>query len=372
VLAVGLIIALGLFGGNKQAPGSGTTAPPTGPQQLIVDTSKAPEANSFKQVAQALMRARPGDRILVRGPGVEEEWQNVEANHFPKGVTVEADISPGQYMTWQLPPSARDLKAVFNAANVDGLKFKGFAFDGQNRAENGIYMHSRCPGVVFEDCRIQNCKEAGIKLSNATGDSGRPITFRRMWLSGTPTTKAVVYLFASSSLASVKANQHVSFEKCIVEGPGAALTLVEGSADSVSFAQTRFCRSAEGFLLRPTKDTRWSHIALNSNTFHKLTGNAIRIEGLPDNDAPGVPSLVLNSNLFTSCKAVFAQVGDRPLPGLAAQGNYRDDASAPGNLLFEVPSVGAVQYLTEDAREARDFLRPATAIARSPAPGAIP
>jgi len=359
ILAGGLIIlallALGAFGLKRnKAPVTSAAAP--GPQTLIVDPSVSPAPGSWPKVATALARAKSGDRILVRGPAVEEQWSNVESNRFAKDITVEADVPPGQYLPWLLPASARDLKAVLSVANMDGVRFKGFIFDGQNRAETGIYISSRCPGVVFDDCRVMNCRSSGVKFSNATGDGSRPIVLTRLRLSGSPTTTANLHFFASPNVVSIKANQHVKVQDCIVEGPSNALVVVEGVASEIAVTNNRFFQATDGVILRPAKDASWSVIAFRNNTFARLARFAVAQEGSTDVLPPSV-SVLFEGNLFTNCKAIAQLVGDKPLPKLMSKGNVWDEVSAPGNLPLDGKAAAGVKFASDDPAAGRQFLR---------------
>src|SRR5262249_35442707 len=262
---------------------------------------------------------------IVRGPAVEEEWANVAANRFPAGVTIEADIPQ---TPWRLPANARDTKAILTVANMDGIKFKGFAFDGQGRAENGIYLTARCPGVIFEDCSVRNCKDAAVKVSNAAGDEGRPIRFVHLRLYGGAANKSVIHLYAAPNLATIKANHHIVFHDCQVNGPAHALVLVEGSADALRFSHTIFANSTSGVVFRPLGDARWTEITIQDNTFARVAQNALQI------DTTGATidarTFTIRDNQFANCKNVLFAAGNQPLPALATDGNVRDAASGEG------------------------------------------
>jgi serine/threonine protein kinase len=321
-LTVALLMALGAFG-NRGDRRPENPPPPPAPQRLVVDTSASANASSQK-VALVLMKARPGDHIIVRGPAVEEAWGNVANARIPAGITIEAEIPQ---MPWRLPASATDSKAVFTAANMDGIKLKGFVFDGQGRAENGIYVTGHCPGVTFEDCVVQNCKDAAVKLSNAAGDEGKPIRFVNSRLHGGATVKGVVYLFAAPNLTSNKANGHVVLENCKLDGPGSALVLVEGSADALTFSNLHLTNATNGLVFRPLKDTRWAQIAIQDNSFARIGGDAMQID--TSGATIDAKTFAIRDNHFSSCKNVLTSVGT--LPKLLTEGNVRDAASGEGN-----------------------------------------
>ena len=216
-----------------------------------------------------MSRAKPGDKIVVRGPAVEEEWTKVEAT-FPKNVTIEV-VPPGQHPTWRLPKTSTALTAVLTVANMNGVRFKSFAFDGDGRAENGIYLTSNCAGVSFEDCRVLNFTQAGVKISNASGEGGRPIAFVGLRVTGNPTAKAGFHLFAATITTNIKANQHVHIRECVIDGPFPAHILIEGSAAHLEFADNRLIQATDGVVVRRlNKDTQWSSVRIHFNTIHKI------------------------------------------------------------------------------------------------------
>jgi serine/threonine protein kinase len=353
-IVVGAYLAFTAMRSDKKAEPNPDAKVAAGSQTYTVDPSANRDANSLPYIFKALNQAKTGDRILVRGPIIEEQWINADLNHFPKGVTIEADAPPGQFVTWRLAPGAKDTSSILTVANMEGLTFKGFNFDGQNRAETGIHAAGLCPGIKFENCRIQNCKTAAIKIDNVAGESDRPLTISHVRLDGTTTCKAVVYLASSPTGVPVRFNHDIKFDDCILDGPTSALTLIEGSGEAITFSHNRFFEAGDGLILRPQKDGHWSQIEIRDNVFCRMSRNSISIQGLPAANA-GV-SLTIERNQFAKCAAVCNVASDKPVPGLFKDGNVRDSASVEGNVHLTA-KVDSFKWLSEDPNDEKQFLR---------------
>lgn len=335
VVCIAGAFALGLFkkkdGGQGQAPEA-----PAGQQTLIVETgAPASQVNTFRFVAQALRKAKNGDRILVRGTVVEEQWSNVSWGQIAKGITIEPDLPAGRYMPWRLPANAKSVNAVLELEKADGLTFRRFAFDGQNSARAGIYLTSRCPGVTFEDIQILNCPEAAIKLNNTVGDADRPVRFTRVRVvGGRAPNHSVLSLLANPKVVD-PANENIVIQDCQFEGPTNAFIVINGSIQNVTIQFNRFSNAAVGIVLKKPTENQWYQMRLHGNTFNDVSQYAIGLEGLPitDQAPPAQPGnrFVITNNYFANCKTVLNVPEGRLWPDATIKGNARDAASADGN-----------------------------------------
>ena len=86
-----------------------------------VDTGPNPSPASFHRVQDALASAKTGDRILIRGEVLRETWAGAAKSQFAKGVTIEGDVPPGQYVTWKFTPHSNLDNYVLNLESVEGL-----------------------------------------------------------------------------------------------------------------------------------------------------------------------------------------------------------------------------------------------------------
>jgi eukaryotic-like serine/threonine-protein kinase len=356
-LAVAAAFALGLFGPKKGSSQTNGTAHSAVPGHLIVDPiASADSPNTFRSIAVAARKAKTGDIIRVRGPAIEEEWINLDASSWAKNLTIEADAPSGQYVSWRFPSRPTDTKAVLYLANVNGWRFKGFEFDGQGRAENAVYITGKCPGLTFENCRAFNCTDSAIKLSNAAGDPDRPIMFARFRASGSPATKSVITLFASQNIQTIKANQYVTIQDGIIDGPCGALLTIQGSAANISIQRIRFFQGNDGIVVRPIKANEWCQLSLSYNSLGRISRHAISLEGLPTEKPPHECRFAFSNNLFANCQKVLNVADGKPIPNLTARDNVHDTASAEGNARIDF-KVSEVKWLSEDPLDDRRFLR---------------
>ena len=350
-MIMGAIIAFGFVPKKKQSPKVGNE-----PKVLIVDAAAKPDfATTFPRVSLAAKKAQSGDVIRVRGP-VQEEWTGFPVESLAKNLTIEADVPRGQYLPWRLPPQPLDTKAVLYLKDCHGWKFKGFEFDGQGKAENAIYLISHCPGLTFDNCRALNCTDSAIKLSNVAGEPDRPVAFTHFRATGTPISKSVITLFASQSIQSIKANQHVVFQDGIVDGPCKALASIDGSTEDVQFQHVRFFQGTDGIVIKPIKLNQSCELTCVSNSFARIGGSAILVQGTAADRAATELKLTLTNNLFSNCQQVITAASGQPLARLVSRDNVRDPSSAEGNAKLEA-RVAEVKWLSENPAEERRFLR---------------
>jgi serine/threonine protein kinase len=356
-LAVGAALAFGLFGSKKNNNQKSGPAQNASAGPLIVDPSAATDgATTFRSISLAARKAKTGDVIRVRGPAIEEEWIHLDATTWAKNLTIEADVPAGQYVTWRFPAKPADTKAVLYLINVNGWRFKGFEFDGQGRAENAIYVTGKCPGLTFENCRAFNCTDSAIKLSNAAGDPDRPITFARFRASGSTTSKSVITLFAAQNIPSIRANQFVTIQDAIVDGPCNALLTIQGSAANVSIQRVRFFQGNDAIVVRPLKANEWCQLTLSFNSFCRIGRHAISLEGFPAEKSTQECRYSFGNNLFAGCQSVLNVADGKPIPNFTSHDNVRDAVSADGNSKMEL-KIGEVKWLSEDPTDERKFLR---------------
>ncbi|HLW66452.1 MAG TPA: protein kinase [Gemmataceae bacterium] len=353
VATVAAAFALGVFGGKpRNTPSTNTTEQGDG-ALLIVDANA--RGSAYRYLWEAITKAKPGSRILVRSD-IEERWENVR---LPKGISIEADVAPGTYISWRLPPNVdpkTGTKAVLQLNDVEGVHIKGFSFDGQNRAENGIYLYSHCPGLTFEDVRIVNCKLSAIKLSNAKGEKDRPITFTRVRASGTASSEATIYLFASTTY-SIPANEDVVIQDCVVDGSGKTALMVKGSAQDVTFQRNRIFQAQNAVVFQKPAPKTYLQMKLQSNTFFDVKGSAFFVEApWPAKNADGIDNQVaITQNLFVKCAAIMSAPDGKLPPNLAVKGNGRSKDSHEGNAPIGAPEADVI--LTSSDPNSDQFLR---------------
>jgi hypothetical protein len=137
----------------------------------------------FRSVAAALKASRTGDRVLVHADTVREYlWVNTPEARLLKGVTLES-ADPGRKVSWAPPagPNKNTALAVLN--DLDGVRIKGFAFDGEDRLEHLLVL-TCCQGVTLEDVELRNFTGAGALFINCGGPSERAVELTRAHIDG--------------------------------------------------------------------------------------------------------------------------------------------------------------------------------------------
>ncbi|HEV3146438.1 MAG TPA: hypothetical protein VGZ47_21305, partial [Gemmataceae bacterium] len=290
-------------------------------------------------------------RIVVRSD-VEEYWENAR---LPKDLTIEAEVPAGAYISWRLPPTANP-KAVLQLCDVEGLRIKGFSFDGQNRAENGLYLYSSCPGVTFEDIRVVNCKQSAIMLTNATGAKDRPITFSRVRAGGTPMSKAVIYLYAISNY-SPPANENIVIQDCVLDGANKTVLRIHGSVQDFTFQHNRLFQAQNAVIIEKPENKNYFQMKLHANTFFDVKGSAFSLEApwLAKTIDGTETQVAITQNLFVQCAAIMSAPELKPLPSLVLKGNARSKDSAEGNASINATPTDVI--LSSSDPNSDQFLR---------------
>lgn len=344
VSGIGVAVAVS---GAKTAP----AAAPSGsaevntPSTFVVDASAPAQGLTVHRVYQAIARAKTGDRILVR-TNVYELW-NIDWKRL-RGVSIEADATTGRPIVWRLPAEIKAQKSILDLTHADGVKIKGFVFDGESKADHGIYMAFHCPGVVVEDVHFVNCNKSGVMLGNAAGDSNRPITLQRLRLSSRAQADAGISMFARANFTPAQI-QFVRIQDCLIEGSTAAL-LIDGPIDAVTIAANRIFRGTNGVHVKAKATDAKTNFTVRSNTFHGLSGHAVFFDAAPS----GI--IAVEKNYIANCAAVCGVKDNKPYMSLVATGNARNTATPEGSIRINARVID-YHFPVLDPNAGRDFLR---------------
>lgn len=347
LIALAIIVAAASHWNRDQNAGQPPPAPPEAkPTVWVVDAAAPVQGSSVQKIYQALAKAKPGDRILVRND-IRELWK-IDWKRV-KGISIESDAPAGKPLTWRLPAEIKAQKSILDLTEAEEIKIKGFIFDGENKVDHGIYMAFRCPGVVVEDVHFANCVKSGVMLSNAVGESTRPISFRRVRVQGHAKALAGITLFARPNFTP-SLTQFVQIEDCVFDGPAATALTIDGPVDDIVFDGNRVFRAVNGVMVKaPTADSEID-VQLQSNTFHSLGGHAIYFDSVP------AGAMVVEQNYFANCKLLVGVKGNKPLPKLTSTANARNAASAEGPVKLNADVVEQ-QFLVLDPNAGKAFLR---------------
>jgi serine/threonine protein kinase len=178
VVAVVSVVILGGFAAaalwaalRDKTPPPSTETPPVRPALRV---GKGPKY--YPTVLQAIKSALPGDRIVVQGPEHEEELLFDGKDQPRKNLTIESE---GEPVVWRAP-KGKEPASLIALRGVEGLRLRGFTFDGDGRCATVVHLSGHCPGTVLEDLAIQGFTGSGLMILNCDGEATRPVTITRV------------------------------------------------------------------------------------------------------------------------------------------------------------------------------------------------
>jgi hypothetical protein len=195
---------------------------PAGPQPraaLHVGTGA-----EFATVAQALRNALPGDRIVVNGPSHSEELiLDGKASPALKKLTIESEGDP---VVWRAPSNRAAPVCLIILRNVEGLRLKGFTFDGEDRCTNTVQIIGQCPGTELQNLTISGFTGSGLVIMNCEGESSRPLLINRVQVIGSDKAKRAGLEFALEPADRMPKNRFIQFTDFVVKVPPPAVPIL--------------------------------------------------------------------------------------------------------------------------------------------------
>jgi hypothetical protein len=174
-VVLGLVVAgvIWAFSHDKAPPAPTAQAekPPPARPPLRVGPDQR-----YKKVIDAINQSVHGDRIIVQGPVHEEELTFDSLNR--KNLTIESEGTP---VYWRAP-KGKEPAYLVALRGVEGLKLRGFLFDGEGRSRTGVLLAGKCPGTALDDLTIQGCTGSCLLIQNCEGDKDRPVTVGKVKL----------------------------------------------------------------------------------------------------------------------------------------------------------------------------------------------
>jgi serine/threonine protein kinase len=362
-----LIVLLGiLWNVFHGAPEPKTSSSSRTSSRTLYVTSQKGKADDFLTIKDALVRARPGDRIVVQKDTHEEHLQ-IEERRYGKGVLLEGQSPSGGRTVWRLPKNSKE-KALLELHNTEGLSVKGFTFDGENRLDDLVVLFGECPGLTLDGIDCQGFKHSAVNILHCTGTADRPVTITALRATTVNKAEAALLFNYRESITKPRANNHIRVSHCVFAGPFQAAVELMGPEQDLEFRGNRLFGAENGFLYKPSKGANPLQIAIISNTLCRLQ-TGLAFESLPQTVNPNQDRVVLEKNLFAQTPIiakVVASSGDQvknpeALPSLAGQliqssGNVRDPSSQEGNIILNAFAV-VFPPLPQDSNDMQRFLR---------------
>jgi serine/threonine protein kinase len=330
-MGVGLLLFGGAFGiysavsgGNNStavttpstsgtSPQASTTPPPAnkppvlpGPNELpplaansILVASEGPEPR-FATIAEAIASIKGGEKktIVVRNPVHAE--QLILTGPKYSGITIESGF-PKNLVTWQPPTGASD-KPLLELNGVEGIRIRGFKFDGQGRVSDTVRIAGKSPDLVLEESAATGFTRSAVDFFGASGTEERTVTLKKFrTIGGGDNTTGVL-------LESGQGHAHIRIIESRFEGPlGAAIT-VSGGTQALEIRRNRFYRARQGVLYKPNGSPVPMMAQIRTNTFAE-TPVGIEFTAIPPNLEDNAANLSITDNLFVNAGRMASLVG---------------------------------------------------------------
>jgi serine/threonine protein kinase len=339
--AVGAYLA---FGPKPERDGPGPPVP--APSRRLVVSSRPGEEHTYKSLRAALLKAVPGDTIVVAEPRLTEGSLQLDRNRH-KDLTIESANPDRPAVIEFVGAKGGGVVMLDVPTGVEGLRVRHVEFDGKGQAEHGVRISGLTPGATFEGVAVRGVQLTGFYLLNATGSPDRPIALDRVRVVLAPTTEGGVVSHAYGELS----NRHIAVRNSRFEGPGKAGVRFDGPTLDANLSNNRFynLQAAVTFVKpngKPSKGT------VANNTIDKA---AVGLHfQVPDKDGTAYEFRVAQ-NYFARTESLMKAPG--PVPGLTAENNLCDPQSGPGTPPLAAERRAAPVLPTPDAADDATFLR---------------
>ena len=254
----------------------------------------------YATIAEALATLKPGEkkRIVVRNPVHSEQLTLSGAKYA--NVTIESGY-PQNQVTWLAPSNASD-RPMLEVSGVEGVRVRGFKFDGQNRVSDAVRVSGKCPDFLLEDVTLVGFSRSGVSVAGAVGYEDRPVTLRKVRVVGGGDSGVGVQFDTGEPSHFVKVLDSR------FEGPLAAGVAVSGPTLNLEVRRNRFYRSKAGVHYQAAVSPVPFTAQIRSNTFYE-TATGIEFAAIPATPAGPTAGITVLDNLFVSTKRLAMLAG---------------------------------------------------------------
>jgi serine/threonine protein kinase len=201
-------IIRGLLAGKPAAPVATVRTPET----LFVNRT----GGGFTQLRDAVRKARPGDRIIIQEPGIDETIALTDS--LGKGFTIEGEKDKS--VVWRAPVNPADLNPppLLNVEGAQDVHVRNLILDGGDRLQNLVLLQGRCAGTSLENVELRGFKRCAVLVMNCEGEAERPVLLSRLHTVTAQEAEAGL-LFDANPKLLIKLNQFLRVQDCRFEGP---------------------------------------------------------------------------------------------------------------------------------------------------------
>jgi serine/threonine protein kinase len=351
--AIALIAGIYLAFFHKSGKPVDSGGPTIAAKRIVV--SRAGGENAVATLREALSKAGPGDTISIVDSKVAEGILSLRRDQH-KDLTIESATADGKPAVIE----AGGISSVMLDINdVEGLKLRNVLFDGHGIADTGVQINGRAPGLAIEGVTVRGVKTAAFKLSNAAGETGRPIVLTGCRALLTSPSQTGVWVHA----ANVE-TRRTTIQGLRVEGNGHGVGVrIEGASSELEIAGGRFFKLGTAFSFEdpPIKTVARARVASNTIydcdvglRFNLPAPRPAAPEG-PIEPTSGTYDVTVERNYFAKTRAIAAR-GPVPVAGLTIRDNAHGEDSAQGNFPIDVWTLNLPRLASHDP-DHPDFLR---------------
>lgn len=334
---------------QRPAP-SANAAPPlkalsfTG-RTLTVDPEGIGE---FRRVMDAIRRAQPGDRVVVKTPTIQELLQLDEHAGDRGDILIESGLADGRPVLWTPPPNVAPTSHIVDIVGVPGIRFHNILFDGQGRIGTPIRVSGHCTGVTFDRVICRGFTKSAAYLADSAAEPDRTLSFVSCRFQSSYNGALGIRISGSRNDRPI---QSVRIRDCAFEGVFDVAVAGEGSAIDLRLEDNRVYRATDGVRWKKFGAQQKLQAKMVGNTFVDVKNAAVHFESAPAN-------INESTVVFERCLGIrsgnLLKVDDGKAWFVRSSHMWRDHASKDGDLA-PAARQESVSLSTESA--ARDFLR---------------
>jgi serine/threonine protein kinase len=324
----------------------------SGGQRSWIVSKSARERNAVPTLREALLKAAPGDLILIREEKISEPPLRLDRQRH-KNITIRGDLTSGTYPIWEAISPGNSMLEI---SGVEGVQVQKLVLDGAEHTTNAILLSGITPGVVLEHITLQRYSLTALRCQNVMGNKDQPIHIRNVRILLNKPEQVGIHLVAANA-----DTQQIHFNQCRLEGNNNAVGIhIEGPCQGITIAEGRFFQLSTALKLGPLPVKRTSQGTFHNNVLMRCTHGLVWDRNAPNNtkETPGKYHWHIVGNYFESVGEIGKGEGDAiPLNDLQLRDNARGPGCGVGNLGWQIPERTLPQPLKTDPNDDNTFLK---------------
>lgn len=268
-------------------------APPVAPaaHAVVVHIALDGQERVCSSVRDALLRAKPQERVVVRGEVLEESLVLWGSDKFAGDIHLAGESPTGRPVTWRVPAGHPPVRPLLSLIDLVGFTVTGFHFDGRDRVNDLVVLGGFSPGSAVTDCQLHGFRRHGLILRDCAGLPDRPVLVRDLRITTLLGSDAAVAFQAQPD----GVNQFINIRECRLEGPYHGAVHLGAPTADVMLENNRIHRAANGLVYHKAEPRSRLHTLLSANTFLDVR-RIVHCEAMPAADNGS--QLRLLNNLF--------------------------------------------------------------------------